>query len=81
MFSDSCVCGGTRQKPNAYCERCVLVYLFDRVVEMRSLQKSYFSTRDPKTCDAAKGAERMVDRTIARIREVQPTLFAEDRLL
>ena len=43
---------------------------FYLVAEMRSAQKSYFETKEPKVFRAARALENEVDREIRRVRQV-----------
>lgn len=43
---------------------------FFLVAEMRSAQKSYFETKDPKVFRAARALENEVDREIRRVRQI-----------
>lgn len=43
---------------------------FFKVAEMRSAQKSYFETKDPRVFRAARALENEIDREIRRVREL-----------
>lgn len=43
---------------------------FHLVAEMRSAQKSYFETKDPKVFRAARALENDVDREIRRVHRI-----------
>jgi len=78
---DECECGGSRSQPNRDCERCRLVYVLDRVVELRDAQKRFFrKPSDRTTLEECKRLESLVDRTIDRLRQVQPGLFEESEV-
>lgn len=47
--------------------------LFNKIVNVRSLQKKYFKTRDPHVLKEAKQAEQDLDRVIEQISK--PNLF------
>lgn len=53
---------------------------FDKVVEMRRLQKEYFKTRSPFILEKSKAVERDIDNEIKRVQAIemqrtQPNLF------
>lgn len=43
---------------------------FYLVAEMRSAQKSYFETKDPRVFRAARALENEIDREIRRVRQI-----------
>lgn len=55
---------------------------FDRVVQLRRLQKDYFATRSRESLQQAKALEKEIDQEIERVRKIlaqreqsQPNLF------
>lgn len=44
---------------------------FNKVAEMREVQKAYFATRDPITLRKSKALEGEIDREIKRVREIK----------
>lgn len=78
MIRETCDCGWTASKPNPECERCRLAHFFRATVRMRNAQEAYFNGRTGKQLEEAKNAERYVDKLIARLNEIQPSLFDED---
>ncbi len=55
---------------------------FDRVVQLRRLQKEYFATRSRESLQAAKAVEKEIDDEIERVNKIlaarqqqQPILF------
>lgn len=53
---------------------------YDKVVEMRRLQKEYFRTRDKNILKRSKAAEKEIDDEIKRVNAIleranQPSLF------
>lgn len=53
---------------------------FDKVVEMRRLQKEYFKTRSPFVLEKSKAVEKEIDNEIKRVQAIemqrtQPNLF------
>lgn len=43
---------------------------FYKVCEMRSAQKSYFETKDPRVFRAARALENEIDREIRRVHDI-----------
>jgi len=78
MISDTCCCGGTATKPNPECERCRLVYVVRATERMRSAQRQYHAGRSGELLRVALEAEKLVDRLISRLNEIQPALFDTD---
>jgi hypothetical protein len=78
MISDTCPCGGTATEPNRDCERCRLVYVVRAVERMRSAQRQYHAGRSGELLRVALEAEKLVDRLLSRLNEIQPALFDAD---
>lgn len=57
---------------------------FDKVVEMRRLQKEYFKTRSHLTLEKSKAVEKEIDKEIKRVQDIEaankppePNLFIQ----
>ncbi|GFI01098.1 hypothetical protein IMSAGC004_03509 [Bacteroidaceae bacterium] len=44
---------------------------FDKVVEMRRLQKEYFKSRSHLTLEKSKAVEREIDQEIKRVQDIE----------
>lgn len=44
---------------------------FDKVVEMRRLQKEYFKSRSARVLEQSKQVEREIDNEIKRVQDIQ----------
>lgn len=44
---------------------------FDKVVEMRRLQKEYFKSRSARVLEQSKRVEREIDNEIKRVQDIQ----------
>lgn len=44
---------------------------FDKVVEMRRLQKEYFKSRSARALEQSKRVEREIDNEIKRVQDIQ----------
>lgn len=44
---------------------------YDKVVEMRRLQKEYFASRSKSALERSKAVEREIDNEIKRVQEIQ----------
>ena len=44
---------------------------FDKVVEMRRLQKEYFKTRSHLTLEKSKAIEKEIDKEIKRVQDIE----------
>lgn len=46
-------------------------HFFDKVVEMRRLQKEYFKSRSARVLEQSKRIEREIDNEIKRVQDIQ----------